>query len=223
MSDAFAITDPTRDEIYDTDYGADDKVCDACTDHFETSSIFNLSSCTHAYCEECLSTMISAAVGSSLNLPPQCCGQPLGIASTRSHLPQSLYELFREMEIQESTSEKLYCSTPLCSTLLSIPNADATDPTITTATCSACGARTCIKCRGPAHPQSLTCPEDKDLSALLDLAAETGWTRCPTCRSVVELDTGCYHITYVTSPATLLSLVFSPNVHAASSRYSEPR
>ena len=44
-----------------------------------------------------------------------------------------------------------------------------------------------------------TCSDNTDAGAgdVLVLGEQEGWARCPGCRTMIELNMGCYHITCV--------------------------
>jgi hypothetical protein len=51
------------------------------------------------------------------------------------------------------------------------------------------------------------------LQQLLEFANANEWQRCYSCKTIVELDTGCNHMTYVTTSLTL-ALVLNPELDA---------
>ncbi|KAF3892771.1 IBR domain containing protein [Trichophyton interdigitale] len=61
------------------------------------------------------------------------------------------------------------------------------------ATCQYCSTTTCTPCKAAAHEGD--CPKDTALAQVLALAASNEWQRCSPCKRMVELDTGCYHMT----------------------------
>lgn len=64
-----------------------------------------------------------------------------------------------------------------------------------TATCTSCAISTCTVCKGAGHVGE--CPHDTALHAVVDLANTENWQRYYRCRSIVQLEVGCNHITYV--------------------------
>jgi hypothetical protein len=93
----------------------------------------------------------------------------------------------------------VYCPQPECSTY--IPQANR-HPQL--AFCPRCSRALCMCCKQTFHYGN--CPPDAATQQVLDLAADQGWQPCPSCRTMVELRSGCYHITCVSTP----SFVFLP-------------
>jgi IBR (half RING finger) domain-containing protein len=66
------------------------------------------------------------------------------------------------------------------------------------AECSECGELTCTKCKKTYHEDEECPPDDEenhpDDHAVLDLAQNKGWRRCPGCHAVVEKVEGCSEI-----------------------------
>ncbi|KAJ7152586.1 hypothetical protein C8R43DRAFT_1003009 [Mycena crocata] len=93
----------------------------------------------------------------------------------------------------------LYCPNPKCSAIVQTPE-DTENPQ---ALCPSCQLLMCSACRVAWH-QDISCeqyqalppgersPEDR---LLLELAKAKDWRRCPTCSSLVELVSGCNHMT----------------------------
>src|SRR5437667_9013236 len=52
----------------------------------------------------------------------------------------------------------------------------------------------CRVCRGIGH-EGTDCPEDFALEATIQESINHGWRRCYKCHAMVELMTGCRHIT----------------------------
>ena len=58
-----------------------------------------------------------------------------------------------------------------------------------------CGARTCSGCKVLVTATTHLCTDDASYRALLALGARQGWSRCPGCSRMIELNLGCYHMT----------------------------
>jgi len=98
-----------------------------------------------------------------------------------------------------STLNRVYCASPRCSQFLG--------PCVKRMAwlalgqevykCS-CGTSTCSMCK-KAHEAGVkhSCRDvtDKEMEDVLALGREEGWARCPGCRTMVELNMGCYHMT----------------------------
>jgi hypothetical protein len=104
--------------------------------------------------------------------------------------PEELIE-FREAQVELTTSNRTYCSNVECAAF--IPPSQISEGY--RAQCARCGNQTCGHCKGALHDGE--CEEDSALQATLRLAEEMEWRRCHSCRSLVELNQGCHHMTYV--------------------------
>ncbi|KXZ48570.1 hypothetical protein GPECTOR_26g473 [Gonium pectorale] len=123
-----------------------------------------------------------------------------------------------EAESTIAPEHKRYCPHPGCSSPLVLERVEDVPPDAPTE-CPACHRAFCPRCMSPGwhqadseqapyldptYRQGDTCaeyqrlPADErapDTAALLRLAAERGWRRCPRCRVVIEKVGGCSHMT----------------------------
>ncbi len=164
--------------------------CISCGEQRHDSEVFQ-TLCTHYHCQQCLNTLFELSTRDETLFPPRCCRQVISVTSIRLYLDANLVQRFEEKSIEFTTPNRVYCSRPTCSAF--IPPANITTTT-STATCSVCFAATCTICRGNTHNGN--CPEDVEIQLTLDTAQEQGWQRCHECGAMIELDIGCYHITY---------------------------
>ena len=144
--------------------------------------------CGHPYCKPCLRELFVAATKDEQMYPPRCCKRPLDIKEVEIFLTKEIKDNFARSAIEFTTSDRTYCSSRSCLAFIA-PNKTKGD----TAVCLDCGTKTCITCKSRAH--SGDCPEDTPLQEVLALAKKNGWKRCYSCRRLVELNYGCYHMT----------------------------
>ncbi|RMD42692.1 hypothetical protein DV735_g2460, partial [Chaetothyriales sp. CBS 134920] len=165
-------------------------VCGACQ---EPKPFFDLiqAPCQHEYCLDCLRDLFNASLTDEGLFPPRCCRTPIPLKSVAIYMPKQLKDTFAEKEIEFSTLNRTYCSQATCSAFINPANISKD-----IATCQKCSTQTCSICKAAAHIGS-DCPEDPNQQALLDLAREAGWQHCNECRSLVEISTGCNHMTYM--------------------------
>lgn len=133
----------------------------------------------------------SAMVDESL-FPPRCCSQNMLLEATESFLPKELLEQYQEKVLEYNTSERTYCYMSIC--LKFIPPQYIQN---NVATCKNCHCKTCAICKEPYH-KNRDCADDKEEEELLKAAVEEKWQRCYSCRRIVELTTGCNHISKLT-------------------------
>ncbi|KAF2846751.1 hypothetical protein T440DRAFT_540853 [Plenodomus tracheiphilus IPT5] len=123
--------------------------------------------------------------------PPKCCRQPIPLALVARHMVEKELAAFQLAQIEYSTRKKIYCSNHDCG-LFIVPS--RIDPGTQRATCAQCGTATCAICNN-AHHQGKDCPDDPLLQETKNLAQSMGWQTCSACDRVVELRTGCNHMT----------------------------
>lgn len=75
---------------------------------------------------------------------------------------------------------------------------DNIDNTIIEISCD-CGAPLCSKCATLDHP-GLTCLDNQSMqrkgdNVVIELANDQGWKQCPNCSNVIDLVSGCNHMT----------------------------
>jgi hypothetical protein len=97
---------------------------------------------------------------------------------------------FESASVEFTTPDKVYCSYADCAQFIAPPQIQ-TD--ISLAHCIHCGTDTCSRCKECYRPGE--CQEDDGIKEVLELAKLSGWQRCPQCKTMVELDHGCYHMT----------------------------
>ncbi|KAL6817111.1 hypothetical protein J3E69DRAFT_374967 [Trichoderma sp. SZMC 28015] len=145
--------------------------------------------CSHEYCRACIAKLFKAAMSDESLFPPRCCGQSIPLGMNQIFLPAELVREYREKELEYRTPNRTYCHRPSCSAF--IPQQSIQGDI---AVCTKCRKKTCTFCKGKSHKKG-HCPEDAATSDLLRIASENGWQRCYSCRTLVDLSTGCNHIT----------------------------
>lgn len=141
----------------------------------------------HEYCRGCLMELFSRCLSDESLFPPRCCSEPFRLDSVRVFLSPKLVGEFLARKLEMETPDRTYCHQPSCSAF--IPRQFIRHDQ---GTCPRCQARTCTICKGPPHRGD--CPQDPGLQEVLRVAQENGWQRCCSCQRVVELNTGCNHM-----------------------------
>ena len=160
--------------------------CTVCRDSEDKSRITTLP-CNHAYHPLCLASAFQHALASSKLFI--CCDKtPAPIDLAAPYLPAQFVTNYKAKMVERSTPNPIYCAKPGCATF--IPLANLTGPM---ATCPKCGFVTCSLCKNPEHKG--VCPPDMEGKKLLKLASNRKWTQCQRCKSMVERDEGCLHMT----------------------------
>jgi hypothetical protein len=146
--------------------------------------------CDHTYDVGCARDLFEAATHDESLFPPRCCRQEIPLALVSSFLPQGFMKLFENKSREFTTTNRLYCSNPMCSLFLGAGTAEPT-----AVQCDDCDESTCSSCKAAAHPVYVPCSTDEAAQQVLALARESRWQQCPSCHTMVELSYGCYHMT----------------------------
>ena len=165
--------------------------CTACMDNFRMADVLQLQ-CDHEYCRPCLKEVIMHGVKNHdiALLPPRCCGKPVAHEVIVNILSAEEMEDFRNAVTEKDTRDKTYCSNMECGNFIAPTHIFAGN-----ASCPRCKSQTCAMCKGGSHEDD--CPADPALQATLELGTENRWQRCFSCRSLVAIEWGCNHMTYV--------------------------
>lgn len=161
--------------------------CEACGDRRHFAELAQ-APCRHEYCERCLTRLFENSMIDESLFPPRCCRQTIPLDKNRLFLNAGLAQKFREKALEFSTPNRTYCHNRDCA--IFIPTAKYTH---TTAPCDKCRSLTCITCKRASHDGD--CPYDEELQQVIQLARDQGWQRCHNCWGLVELNTGCNHMT----------------------------
>ena len=165
--------------------------CEACRETVKFVDIARLP-CRHQYCRKCLATLFEASMTDESLFPPRCCRQPISVPNVRLFLEFEIVREFDRKTIEFGTPNRTYCHSPTCSAFIHPRNINGE-----MACCDDCGLQTCTTCKAEGHTGD--CPNDTALQQVLETAREMGWQRCHSCWSVVELEHGCNHMTFVTT------------------------
>ncbi|KAK4226406.1 hypothetical protein QBC38DRAFT_230656 [Podospora fimiseda] len=167
------------------------RTCVACAEKYiEQEIVLCPPPCNHGYCQDCLESLFRASITDETLFPPRCCGQPIPLDTSQALLPRSLVQEFTEKRVEFETPNRIYCFQPTCSAFIPPNRIEQT-----VAACPKCFCRTCTICKGVAHPASVECPDDPSVQQMNELADQMGWQKCRQCGRVIELNTGCNHIT----------------------------
>ncbi|KAM5464398.1 hypothetical protein MauCBS54593_006910 [Microsporum audouinii] len=165
--------------------------CEICCEAVDITGSARLP-CNHLYCRRCLQRLFHESLSDETLFPPRCCRQQIIVEQVGGLLTPDLIASFKERKIEFDTKDRTYCSSPSCSKFIRPEHIEGER-----ALCPHCDTTTCTICKFGTHDGD--CPKDTALSQVLALAKTTGWQRCYSCKRIIELDTGCYHITSVIS------------------------
>jgi hypothetical protein len=193
-------------QVVTTTKSADNKPqCVVCMENDAVSKLTRLK-CKHYFCAGCLKEMFLRAMKDETEMPPKCCSRQIPAKSVYN--PSKKISIFRHQELEKynqkkleyATADRVYCCDIKCGIFIApkfIKDGVATC-TPYSGNRKGCKVKTCARCKKPAHINDLDCSnKDTATAALEELAKKHGWRQCVRCKMMVELRTGCYHITYV--------------------------
>ncbi|KIJ04704.1 hypothetical protein PAXINDRAFT_122673, partial [Paxillus involutus ATCC 200175] len=167
--------------------------CVICQDRIFGSEI--RAPCGHYYDIVCVTNLFQSATRDETLYPPRCCRQNIPVAQVQPHLPQALFTEFQQKSEEFGTLQRVYCSSPTCSRFLGPVTEGLFIGRVYDCPAPACTRRTCGRCRGEHSGVTHVCRPDADADQVLTLGRAAGWSRCPGCSQMIELDVGCFHMT----------------------------
>ncbi|PYI24505.1 hypothetical protein BO99DRAFT_455544 [Aspergillus violaceofuscus CBS 115571] len=162
--------------------------CCVCLEKFQQNEVTRVG-CDHTYCHGCIRELFVRSLHDQTLFPPRCCGQEIQLALVEGLLNEEELDNFNNRHIEHTTAHPVYCGNRACGAFVR-PELITGDR----ARCTGCLNLTCTMCMSPYHFDA-DCPEDPAIQNTLALANQEGWQRCPSCRTVVQLDRGCNHMT----------------------------
>ena len=160
--------------------------CGICREPKPSSDVVSLP-CEHYCCRECTPKLFQTATADESRFPPRCCGKSVPLEVVKEFLTPAEVSDFKAKSIEFSTKDRVYCSEVTCNRFIPPRRIEKG-----IATCS-CRRKTCVRCKGKVHIGK-RCLEDEETQKVLDLAKKEGWKHC-TCGRLIEITTGCNHMT----------------------------
>ena len=150
--------------------------------------------CHHEYCSSCFAQLVSTSIQHEVSFPPKCCLTDIPNKTIRDNLPAEISSMYdnKALEYAVPVANRYYCISSACGKWIDTRQARRRNGILE---CQHCASMLCTICRGPQHPSNEDCPQDLGLDRTLEQAERAGWRRCYKCRAMVELNTGCRHIT----------------------------
>lgn len=188
--------------------------CEICLEDVLFSAQFTISSCSHRFCRPCMAKHAHTKIMSRL-FPIACphtqCKSALTPDESKQLLDPKSLAIFTVLEQEAAIpdSSKLYCPFPDCARLMSTQMGIIVAGRVGSAPkeqarCRFCRRLLCTVCRVAWHV-GLSCAAATQTAPLQErqrqdadfmrLAKEKNWRKCQRCRRMIELQTGCFHIT----------------------------
>jgi E3 ubiquitin-protein ligase RNF144 len=190
--DAFAVvlSLPPRSGLIEDGTSAEKRFqCCACMEMRLKKHTVTLA-CGHEYCRICHVSLFRNAIADPTLFPPQCCGVPLPLDTSLPLLPGDLVKKFDLKAEELAMPNPTHCSNADCAEFIRSQEIEGD-----VGTCPFCGEETCVRCKSKSHEGF--CQSDPEVQRLIDAAKRSRWQQCTKCRNMVELSSGCFHMTYV--------------------------
>ncbi|TYK10490.1 putative E3 ubiquitin-protein ligase RNF217 [Cucumis melo var. makuwa] len=180
------------------------KLCEICLEYKEEGNMFEIKTCLHSFCRDCVIKHVSTKIGdgySSVSCLTLNCSSIIDFHSCWTMLPNETAEKWNKAlcEVVYREEEKVVCPFKDCSVGMIVER----DAKIRDCECPLCHRLFCGTCRVPWH-EGVTCEdykrlykyeEGRDEILMKKLASQMKWMKCPKCQLFVEKVSGCLHIT----------------------------
>ncbi|EIW55494.1 uncharacterized protein TRAVEDRAFT_129017 [Trametes versicolor FP-101664 SS1] len=170
--------------------------CVSCLERIRGAEV--LAPCGHHYDVPCVLELFAAATRDESLFPPRCCRQNIPLTMVQPFMAASALKTYREKAAEFGTPKRVYCARPACSRFLGAQFEATPSRAAPALKCPAvgCSTKTCSGCKNEVKSStSHSCVATDADAAVLELAETSGWARCPGCRTLIELNQGCYHMT----------------------------
>jgi hypothetical protein len=181
--------------------GADENPdCHICLGKKEDLEDYTGFMCGCIYCNECLNQALRLSFTIRALYPPKCsCRKIFDIPDIQSKIDEDVLALSEQVPEEWSTDNPTYCGREGCGVFMPArlfvsDDDDDDDSRKPFATCIACNEVTCGDCKQmlAAHDNLCgKCPRKRVPEELYVFVKENGLTRCPGCKTLVELEGGC--------------------------------
>lgn len=168
--------------------------CISCFEECAKADLVRLA-CSHDYCKQCARELILNATKTESAFPPKCCLTEIPLKTVLACLDNKQRDEYKEKAAEYAipAGHRWYCPEPKCSKWIRPEKLHRERRSHQT--CPHCKSKVCSICRSLAHDGNEDCPQDFGLESTLEVGESEGWRRCYSCRTMVELTTGCRHIT----------------------------
>ncbi|KAF8967706.1 hypothetical protein BDZ97DRAFT_1802896 [Flammula alnicola] len=177
-----------------------DALCGVCGDRIEGSEAFSIPNCGHVFCKDCLRSYILVKLGERQY--PIACPVCLADRTPDNHVEDEIIQNLdipaKETDILIELQLALYSTTLACPKCKQSMNVDRQDflsleNNVVTCPLTRCRHRWCTECdkEVPFTETKHHC-KNKKLDRLM---RRKGWKYCPGCRTPIQKESGCNHMT----------------------------
>ena len=167
--------------------------CLACVTEFESKKMVELP-CSHKYCLACFEHLVESNLNDTA-FPPKCCAQAVPstlVAERASRAVRKAYKI-TEHNMSVPLERRWYCPYPSCERVVDKDFQKIWSHNYQRYACPKCFRSVCQRCNQPAHRKH-SCP-DYDNEAVMEEVNRRGWRPCKKCGRIIELTSGCRHMT----------------------------
>ena len=188
-------------EESEADPDHDKKRCQVC---LEKKDIDDMTAwqCRCIYCNECLNQLFRVSFTTRALYPPKCgCHERIEADEVKSSLHEDVLDLSEKVPEEWWTKNPTYCAQEGCGAFIPASRFGQSDDKMSQfASCGSCNTMTCSKCKQTqaAHdglcgkcPRKIVAPE------LYAFVKKNKLSRCPSCKTLAELEEGCNSVRYV--------------------------
>jgi hypothetical protein len=122
-----------------------------------------------------------------------CCGRVHFWSEVSALIDGDLASAFEDKMWAFEQTVPVYCTDKTCPGSSALIGAEHQWANDATAICPVCDRVVCTKCKKTSHADD--CTPDVEIEGVLELARAEGWQRCQRCGEMIELTTGCSHMT----------------------------
>lgn len=174
----------------------DARTCITCLEEKPSWSDIGKTKCGHYWCGECVIARFHLATVDESSFPPKCCSKNGEMRFDRQMLKfvisLPLMIAFLKKAEEYTTPDRTYCSKLFCAKFIPPRRIRPGWDNRGVGICVECNSETCTNCKGAMHYGVCNETASKDI---LEALKANGWQRCSACHRIVELRTGCNHIT----------------------------
>lgn len=173
--------------------------CEICFEETPEDDLAQIPKCEHSFCRECLRGHIVSRVNDHRYpiMCPSCTasknGEPSVITDDMVReigIPEKVYTTLEEMSLA-SFSVLLHCRQ--CESTLYVARDEFQELKVLNCPLPACHYMWCKQCQQPVtNADGHSCDGSKELEQLM---ATRGWKHCPGCKTPIQKESGCNHMT----------------------------
>ncbi|KAN0025751.1 hypothetical protein ACTFIU_005414 [Dictyostelium citrinum] len=180
--------------------------CEICfSDDLPLDKIYTLDDCHHRFCKECLTQHFKSKIFDgdckSIQCPDTTCRRLVNYQEIKHNVDKKTMAKYEDFLLQITLKEdpnSRFCPRPGCNNAMI---GDSDTVTMVICTSESCRYTFCFNCKSEWH-QDMTCQQWEEFKILKETSNQRfeEWARqntkpCPKCKSKIEKNGGCNHMT----------------------------